>query len=119
MKTLIVGAGAAGMMAAAQMSEHGADVCLVEKNSILGRKVIISGGGRCNITTTNSEIAVLMKQYPRGGRWLRFAMHEFDPEAVYAWFEGRGIPLKIEVRRVFPRSNKGTDVTEMFGRLFE
>jgi predicted Rossmann fold flavoprotein len=121
MKILIVGAGAAGMMAAATIAESDAEaeVCLVEKNSVLGRKVIISGGGRCNLTTATSEVRSLMKAYPRGSRWLRFCMHEFNPENVYAWFENHGIPLKTEKKKIFPQSNKGTDVTEMFGKLFQ
>lgn len=121
-KNLIVGAGAAGMMAAATIAEFGpgvAEVVLLEKNAVLGRKVIISGGGRCNLTTAESEMRLLMNAYPRGERWLRFCMHEFNPNDVYEWFEKHGIPLKTEGKKIFPRSNKGTDVTEMFGRIFE
>lgn len=140
MKILIVGAGAAGMMAAASIveagagggyvagaadsgggveaAEEGVEVCIVEKNAVLGRKVVISGGGRCNLTTAESEIRRLMEAYPRGARWLRFAMHEFGPDEVYEWFEEHGIPLKTEGKKIFPQSNKGTDVTDMFGQIF-
>jgi len=121
MKILIVGAGAAGMMAAATIVETNCDaeVCIVEKNAVLGRKVIISGGGRCNLTTAENDIPELMKAYPRGSRWLRFVMHEFSPSAVYEWFEKHGIPLKTEGRKIFPKSNQGTDVTGMFQKIFE
>lgn len=121
MKILIVGAGAAGMMAAATIVETNCDaeVCIVEKNAVLGRKVIISGGGRCNLTTAENDIPELMKAYPRGSRWLRFVMHEFSPSAVCEWFEKHGIPLKTEGRKIFPKSNQGTDVTGMFQRIFE
>lgn len=121
MKILIVGAGAAGMMAAATIIENGSDVevCLVEKNAVLGRKVVISGGGRCNVTTADSEIRSLIKSYPRGDKWLRYSMHEFPPDVVYNWFEEHGVPLKTEGKKIFPVSNDGHDVTGMFGKIFE
>ena len=121
MKILIVGGGAAGMMAASTIveSSHGTEVCIVEKNSMLGRKVLLSGGGRCNLTTVENDIRLLVKAYPRGERWLRYAMHEFSPGDVFEWFEKHGIPLKTEGRKVFPRSNQGTDVTDMFRRGFD
>jgi predicted Rossmann fold flavoprotein len=121
MEILIVGAGAAGMMAAATIAERGGktEVCLVEKNAVLGRKVIISGGGRCNVTTADNDMASLKRAYPRGWKFLRYAMHEFTPQEVYDWFEKRGIPLKYEGPKVFPVSNNGKDVTEMFERIFE
>ncbi len=118
MKILIIGAGAAGMMAAARAIELGADVVLVEKNAILGRKVLLSGGGRCNLTTTVSDVKELMRSYPRGSRWLRFAMYEFGPERVYSWFEEKGVPLKVEGSKVYPKSNKGKDITAIFDKIF-
>lgn len=119
MKIIIIGAGAAGMMAAATIAENGsADVSIIEKNTVLGRKVVISGGGRCNLTTADNDVSSLGKAYPRGGKWLKFAMHEFGPSDVCKWFEEHGIPLKTEGLKIFPKSNKGTDVTELFDRLF-
>jgi predicted Rossmann fold flavoprotein len=120
MKILIIGGGAAGMMAAATIVESGveAEVCLVDKNAELGRKVVISGGGRCNLTTTEGEMSSLLKAYPRGGRWLKFCMHEFPPGDVCEWFEEHGIPVKAEGKKIYPVSNKGTYVTSMFQRLF-
>jgi len=108
------------MMAAATIVENDpqADVCLVEKNSMLGCKVLLSGGGRCNLTTTDDDIPLLMKSYPRGERWLRFAMHEFSPANVYEWFEKHRIPLKAEGKKIYPISDKGKDVTKMFQRIF-
>jgi predicted Rossmann fold flavoprotein len=120
MKIGIIGGGAAGMMAAAAIIESsaGAEVFLVEKNPGLGRKVLISGGGRCNVTTGVEDIHVVMERYPRGARFLRRAFAEFAPADVYAWFESHGVPLKTEEdMRVFPISNNGADVVGAFERV--
>jgi len=93
-------------------------VQIFEKNDSLGRKVLLSGGGRCNLTTANIEINSLMKNYPRGSKWLRFLMYEFGPREVFDWFEKMGLDLKIENGRVFPKSNKGKDVVFMFNKVF-
>src|SRR5687767_13178335 len=100
----IIGGGAAGMMAAASAVEvrPEARVTLFERNPRLGAKVIISGGGRCNVTTGDQDVRRVLSRYPRGGRWLRHAMHSFPPDAVVRWFEARGVPLKVETDlRVF------------------
>lgn len=115
----IVGGGAAGMMAAAAALEAGAQVHLFEKNTHLGAKVIISGGGRCNVTTGFTDLPEVLKRYPRGARFIRTAMYAFPPDAVYAWFEKHGVPLKVEKDlRVFPRSDDGHDVVGAFERIF-
>lgn len=121
MKIGIVGGGAAGLMAAATILESSADaeVLLFEKNDGLGKKVIISGGGRCNVTTGIRDVRTLLTKYPRGGKFLSSAMYNFPPEAVYDWFEAHGVPLKIEEDlRVFPQSNSGRDIVGVFERLF-
>lgn len=121
MKIAIIGGGAAGLMAAASAKERNptAEVIIIEKNDGLGKKVIISGGGRCNVTTGIRDIRTVLSKYPRGGKFLNSAMRRFPPEAVYAWYEDRGVPLKIEEDlRVFPRSNDGYHVVEVFERLF-
>ncbi len=121
MKIAIIGAGAAGLMAAATIQERNpkAEVYLIERNNGLGKKVIISGGGRCNVTTGLRDIREVLSKYPRGGKFLNSAMRRFPPEAVYAWFEAHGVPLKIEDDlRVFPRSNDGHDIVGAFERLF-
>jgi predicted Rossmann fold flavoprotein len=117
----IVGGGAAGMMAAASAVEAqpSASVTLFERNPRLGAKVIISGGGRCNVTTGDSDIRRVLSRYPRGSRWLRHAMHSFPPQAVIRWFEEHGVPLKVEPdQRVFPVSDNGRDVVGAFERIF-
>ena len=122
MRIAIIGAGAAGLMCAATILENSpdAEVLLIERNNGLGKKVIISGGGRCNVTTGFREIPHVLKNYPRGSKFLISAMHAFPPESVYTWFESHGVPLKTqEDNRVFPVSDDGHDIVGVFERLFE
>jgi predicted Rossmann fold flavoprotein len=121
MDIVIIGGGAAGLMAAASLAETYPNrrVTLIERNADLGRKVKISGGGRCNVTTGLDDLAAVLGRYPRGAAFLRAAMTEFPPVAVQAWFEAHGVPLKTEGDgRVFPVSNRGEDVVGAFERVF-
>src|SRR3990172_1371415 len=121
MKIAIIGGGAAGLMAAAAVAERGSGdkAVLIEKNNGLGHKVMISGGGRCNVTTGIQDIRTVLSKYPRGGKFLNSAMRRFPPEAVHGWFEDHGVPLKTEADlRVFPRSNDGRDIVGVFEGLF-
>ncbi len=121
MKIAIIGGGAAGMMTAATINESNPDieVVVIEKNNALGKKVIISGGGRCNVTTGIEDIKKVLENYPRGNKFLISAMHRFSPTAVQAWFETHDVPLKCEKDlRVFPVSNNGMDVVEVFNKIF-
>lgn len=122
MRVAIVGAGAAGMMAAVSVHEArpDAEVFLIERNDGLGKKVIISGGGRCNVTTGIQDVKKVLKAYPRGGKFLTTAMFNFPPEAVYGWFEFHGVALKTqEDLRVFPASDDGHDIVAVFERIFK
>ncbi|MCB9802390.1 NAD(P)/FAD-dependent oxidoreductase [Candidatus Nomurabacteria bacterium] len=121
MRIAIIGGGAAGMMSAVAANENNpqAEVFLIERNDSLGKKVIISGGGRCNVTTGIEEIKLVLEKYPRGAKFLNSAIHNFPPRAVQDWFEEHGVPLKCEEDlRVFPASNKGTDVVRAFETFF-
>lgn len=121
MTICIVGAGAAGMMAAVSAREHNptATIIVVEKNAVLGRKVIISGGGRCNVTTGITDVRTVLTKYPRGGKFLTSAMYAFSPDQVMQWFEQHGVALKVEDdQRVFPQSDDGKEVVGVFDRLF-
>jgi hypothetical protein len=125
MKIGIVGGGASGMMAAAAAAEKAAifsdkiEIYLIERNPFLGCKVLLSGGGRCNLTTGIDDIKTLMKKYPRGSNFLKTAMYEFPPNKTREWFTSHGLPLKTEEdMRVFPVSNKARDVINLFEKIF-
>ncbi len=121
MRVVIIGGGAAGMMCAATINElqPRAEVVLIEKNPILGKKVLISGGGRCNVTTGLQDIKEVLKKYPRGNKFLTSALYHFSPALVQEWFEAHGVALKCESdQRVFPASDKGEDVVQAFASVF-
>ncbi len=122
MKIAVIGGGAAGLMAAvsARETHPSAEIFLLEKNDGLGKKVIISGGGRCNVTTGLRDVRTVLTKFPRGGKFLSSAMYAFPPEAIFDWFEEHGVPLKVEDDlRVFPRSDDGKDVVRVFETFFQ
>lgn len=121
MSIAIVGWWAAGLMCAATLLESGysGDIFLFDKNPHLGAKVIISWGGRCNVTTSFYKKEVLKTKYPRGRDTIEPAITSFGPKKIYKWFSDHGVPLKIEKDgRVFPVSNNGKDVVGVFEKLF-
>ncbi len=108
----VVGGGAAGMFAAIRASELGAKVALIERNPKLGRKLGITGKGRCNLTN-DCDAATVIKNTPRNGRFLFSALAAFSPDDTKMWFESRGVPLKTERgQRVFPMSDKASDIVD-------
>lgn len=114
---------AAGMMAAATICEQAPaetyELHVFEKNSLLGNKVLISGGGRCNVTTWYYKKQDFLGKYIRGSDFLKESLAAFGPRKVYNWFEDHGVPLKLEKdMRVFPVSNDGKDVVGAFEKLF-
>lgn len=107
---IVIGGGPAGLMAALSAAQGGAQVCLLEKGNRLGRKLIISGGGRCNVTNRKPPDE-LMKQIPGNGRFLYSALHAFGSEGIIHLFEGLGVRLKEEDHgRIFPISDKAVTV---------
>lgn len=114
---IVVGGGAAGVMAALVAAKKGAAVVLIEKNKSLGRKLAITGGGRCNLTN-QADIGELIKNTPGNGRFLYSAFQRFGPEDVIRLFEDElGVKLKVERgRRVFPVSDQAQEVVAAIGR---
>ena len=109
---LVVGGGAAGMMAAGTAAGLGARVTLLEHNDRLGKKLYITGKGRCNVTNHCSAEEVL-QNVPRNSRFLYSAMNAFPPERTVAFFEELGCPLKTERgNRVFPVSDKSASILD-------
>ena len=107
----VIGGGAAGFFAAIHASGPGIQVLLFEKSPKLLSKVKISGGGRCNVTHQPMEISKLVKNYPRGEKFLKKAFAHFSIPDTFSWFESRGVPLKIEEDgRVFPKSNTSQSI---------
>jgi len=112
MRTVVViGGGPAGMIAAGTAAEHGAKVILLEKNEKLGKKLYITGKGRCNLTN-NTDIQGLLAHTVSNPRFMQSAFHALEAAALMAFFEKLGTPLKTERGgRVFPVSDKADDIT--------
>ena len=107
---IVIGGGAAGLMAAGTAAKEGHRVTLIEKNKILGRKVLITGKGRCNVTN-NCEINEFIESVPVNGRFLYSAINAFTPKDTMNFFENLGVPLKTERgNRVFPVSDRSADI---------
>lgn len=115
---IVVGGGAAGMTAAISAAERGARVLLLEKNDRMGRKLAITGKGRCNVTN-NCDLETLMENIPNNGRFLYGALSQWLPSDTMEFFESMGVPLKTERgQRVFPVSDKAADIVNaLVGRL--
>lgn len=110
----VIGGGPAGMMAAAEAAERGFAVTLLEKNEKLGKKLFITGKGRCNITNA-AEIEDFFKNIPRNPKFLYSALYGFTNEDVMAMVKKQGVALKTERGgRVFPVSDKSSDILRAF-----
>lgn len=115
---VVVGGGAAGMMAAIVAARQGASVTLVERNPKLGRKLYITGKGRCNVTNHCAPEEILAA-VPRNGKFLYSAVNRTTPGDVERFFTDLGVPLKVERgNRVFPVSDRAADIIDaLFGEL--
>lgn len=108
---LVIGGGAAGMMAAICAARRGAAVTLLEPNERLGKKLNITGKGRCNVTN-DSERDELIAHVPRNGRFLYSAFSRWEGRDTMAFFEALGVPLKVERgKRVYPVSDRAFDIS--------
>ena len=111
-KIIVVGAGAAGMMAAISAARQGAQVLLLEPNEKVGRKLYITGKGRCNVTN-HCALEEMMASIPRNGKFLYSALSRFDPQATMDFFQALGVALKVERgNRVFPVSDRAADIID-------
>jgi len=111
-KVLVVGGGAAGLLAAGTAALYGADVTVVERNSRPARKVMITGKGRCNVTNA-CDLQEMIANIPSNGRFLYSALSAFDAEDIRALLSQYGVETKVERgNRVFPVSDKAVDVVD-------
>ncbi len=115
-RVVIIGAGAAGMMAACAAASLGAKVLLLEKNEKAGKKIYITGKGRCNFTNL-CETEDFFGNVPRNANFLYSSVYGFDPHAVRDWFEEHGVRTKAERgNRAFPLSDHASDITRSLER---
>lgn len=115
---IVVGGGPSGLMAAIAAGEQGAKVMLIDKGDKLGRKLAISGGGRCNVTN-RQPVDEIIRHLPGNGKFLYSAFSIYNNEDIISFFENLGIPLKEEDHgRMFPVSNKAQSVVDaLMGKI--
>jgi len=117
MKIAVIGGGAAGFMAAVTAKENNPNshVTIFEKSNKVLSKVLISGGGRCNVTHNCKSISQLIKNYPRGGKELKKSFSQFSNSDTIEWFKQNNVELKIENdNRMFPQSNSSQTIIDLF-----
>lgn len=113
MKIIVIGGGPAGMMAAIRAAENGARVTLFEKNNRLGRKLSITGKGRCNLTNA-ADVAEVIKNLPGNGKFLNSALNSFTTGDTIDFFESLGLATKLERgNRIFPASDSAAEVIDV------
>ncbi len=114
---VVIGGGAAGMMAAATAAKRGKNVLLIEKNRILGKKMLITGKGRCNITNACDDVEELINNVTKNSSFLYSSFYTFTNQDTISFFNGIGVATKVERgNRVFPVSDKSTEVVDAFVR---
>ncbi len=108
---IVIGGGASGMMAAGRAAEKGRRVLILEKNDELGKKLKITGGGRCNITNAEYDEQILLSHYGLAKSFLHSPFSQFGVKDTFDFFESRGLPLVVQAhKRAFPKSEKAFDV---------
>ncbi|CUH96232.1 hypothetical protein P22_2321 [Propionispora sp. 2/2-37] len=113
-RVVVIGGGAAGLMAAVSAAEHGAAVTILEKMATVGRKLLITGKGRCNVTNI-ADIPALIKNIPGNGSFLYSSFHLFNNREMISFLAEQGVETKVERGgRVFPVSDKARDVVQAF-----
>ena len=118
-KIIVIGGGAGGMMAAIFAARAGAQVTLMERNEKLGKKVYITGKGRCNVTN-DCILDEFLREVPRNPRFLYSALNFFSPQDMMALLETAGCPVVVQRgRRVFPSTEKASDVNRTLSRIMQ
>ncbi len=111
---VVIGGGPAGMMAAGRAASRGRSVLLIEKNPNLGKKLLITGGGRCNVTNNKPEVRTMLAKYKQNDQFLFSAFTQFGVKEALEFFHERGMPTKEENEgRVFPVSNSAQSVWDV------
>ena len=117
-KVVIIGGGAAGLLAGISAAQNGAAVTILEKMRQPGKKMLITGKGRCNITNAG-ELPEIIKNLPGNGRFLNSALHKFTNDDIVDMLESNGLATKVERgNRVFPVSDKAKDVVDTLVKIF-
>lgn len=115
---IVVGGGPAGMMAAVRAAERGRRVLVLEKNKLLGKKLAMTGGGRCNIMNAEEDVHRLLEHYGEAAKFLYSPFAQFGVTETHTFFASQGLPLVTQARqRVFPKSERAVDVVKLFERL--
>jgi hypothetical protein len=117
---LVIGGGAAGMLAAGTAAARGRKVLLLEKNAVLGKKLSITGGGRCNITNAEFDTRTLLKNYGDAEKFLHSPFSQYSVQHTFDFFTSEGLDLVVQGhKRAFPASHKAPDVTATLARYIE
>jgi len=115
---IVIGGGASGMFAAGMAAQNGKRVLLLEKNKELGKKLAITGGGRCNITNAENDERKLLSHYGDAAKFLYSPFSQFGVRDTFAFFEGQGLPLVVEAgKRAFPETQSAPDVVATLKRF--
>lgn len=119
MRVIVIGGGASGMMCSALSAQNGGEVLLIEKNEKLGKKLFITGKGRCNVTN-NCDLSVFFSNIVTNGKFMTSALYGFTPQDTMNFFEESGVKLKTERgNRVFPFSDKSSDIIKCFEKTLK
>ena len=111
---IVIGGGASGLMAAGRAAERGKKVLLLEKNAAVGKKLDITGGGRCNVTNAEFDARAFLAHYGEAEPFLYSPLSQFSVQDTFDFFEKRGLPLVVEARkRAFPNTQRALDVTRV------
>lgn len=113
---IIIGAGPSGLISAITLAQNGKSVCLIDKNTKIGKKLLLTGGGRCNITNCESITPHII----RNPKFLYSSLDQFGPKEIIQWFENNGVSLKVEDHgRVFPTSNRSQTIRDTLANLLD